>query len=49
MNSMNIPLIMQDANTAKEYLSVKLNPIDLRVHLIPIIIGNSWKNFNVIG
>ena len=39
------PLVIQDVNPAKEYLTVKLN--DYRVCLLPIIIGNSQISFNV--
>ena len=44
-----IPLVTQDANPAKEFLTVKLKPIDyvyLRVCLLLIIITNSCSVIN---
>ena len=39
------PLMIQDVNPAKEYLTVKLKRLE-GVSL-PIIIDNSWVSFNV--
>ena len=39
------PLVIQDGNPAKEFLTVKLK--QLESVSLPIIIGNSWLSFNV--
>ena len=42
-----IPLMIQDVNPVKEFLAVKLKPINLGVCLLLIIIDNSHLNSNV--